>query len=215
MQTITLNDGNKMPILGYGVFQIDPKETQRCVEDALNVGYRLIDTAAIYGNEEAVGAAIKASGVARNELFITTKLCSTIEIDGIGSLIGAQCDDMRDTIKECSFNHIACAIDISFDAFKGVVLCYGDMLKCCSMDADIYTIQSLFQPLFIPHIPDKISHTRGIKTLCHLILLKLIAAIDDEFFGFVAFEDGLDKLFPKAASAASDEDTFIIKHDLP
>ena len=74
MQTITLNDGNKMPILGYGVFQIDPKETQRCVEDALNVGYRLIDTAAIYGNEEAVGAAIKASGVARNELFITTKL---------------------------------------------------------------------------------------------------------------------------------------------
>ena len=74
MQTITLNDGNKMPILGYGVFQINPKETQRCVEDALNVGYRLIDTAAIYGNEEAVGAAIKASGVARNELFITTKL---------------------------------------------------------------------------------------------------------------------------------------------
>ncbi|PZT48145.1 2,5-diketo-D-gluconic acid reductase [Helicobacter valdiviensis] len=74
MQTIALNDGNKMPILGYGVFQIDPKETQKCVEDALSVGYRLIDTAAIYGNESAVGAAIKASGVARNELFITTKL---------------------------------------------------------------------------------------------------------------------------------------------
>lgn len=74
MQTITLNDGNKMPILGYGVFQIDPKITQKCVEDALSVGYRLIDTAAIYGNEEAVGAAIKASGIARNELFITTKL---------------------------------------------------------------------------------------------------------------------------------------------
>ena len=50
MQTITLNNGVKMPILGYGVFQIDPKETQKCVEDALEVGYRLIDTAAAYRN---------------------------------------------------------------------------------------------------------------------------------------------------------------------
>lgn len=74
MQTITLNNGVKMPILGYGVFQIDPKETQKCVEDALEVGYRLIDTAAAYRNEEAVGAAIKSSGIKREELFITTKL---------------------------------------------------------------------------------------------------------------------------------------------
>lgn len=74
MQTITLNNGVKMPILGYGVFQIEPKDTQRCVEDALEVGYRLIDTAAAYRNEEGVGAALKASGLKREEFFITTKL---------------------------------------------------------------------------------------------------------------------------------------------
>lgn len=74
MKTISLNDANKMPILGYGVFQIEAKQTQKCVEDALSVGYRLIDTAAIYENEEGVGAAIKASNIKRNELFITTKL---------------------------------------------------------------------------------------------------------------------------------------------
>ena len=74
MQTITLNNGVKMPILGYGVFQIQAKDTQRCVEDALEVGYRLIDTAAAYRNEEGVGAALKASGLKREELFITTKL---------------------------------------------------------------------------------------------------------------------------------------------
>ena len=77
MQTITLNNGVKMPILGYGVYQIDKKECQRCVEDALSVGYRSIDTAASYFNEEAVGAAIKASGIKREELFITTKLWIT------------------------------------------------------------------------------------------------------------------------------------------
>ncbi|TLD82529.1 aldo/keto reductase [Helicobacter trogontum] len=74
METIKLNDGNTMPILGYGVFQIDKNQTQKCVEDALSVGYRLIDTAAIYDNEEGVGTAIKASGIKREELFITTKL---------------------------------------------------------------------------------------------------------------------------------------------
>ncbi len=74
MQTITLNDGNKMPIIGYGVFQIDKNQTQKCVEDALSVGYRLIDTAAIYDNEEGVGAAIKSSGIRREEIFVTTKL---------------------------------------------------------------------------------------------------------------------------------------------
>ena len=77
MQIITLNNGVKMPILGYGVYQIDKKECQRCVEDALSVGYRSIDTAAAYFNEEAVGAAIKASGIKREELFITTKLWIT------------------------------------------------------------------------------------------------------------------------------------------
>ena len=75
MQTVTLNNGVQMPILGFGVFQIpDAAECERVVSDALEIGYRLIDTAAAYGNEEAVGRAIKSSGVPRNELFVTTKL---------------------------------------------------------------------------------------------------------------------------------------------
>ncbi|WP_276882791.1 aldo/keto reductase [Campylobacter cuniculorum] len=75
MRTITLNNGVKMPVLGLGLLNIrDLKECQRVVEDALEVGYRLIDTAQAYANEEAVGAAIKASGIKREELFITTKL---------------------------------------------------------------------------------------------------------------------------------------------
>ncbi|WP_410210826.1 aldo/keto reductase [Aquirhabdus sp.] len=75
MQYVTLNNGIIMPILGYGVFQIpDPKECERCVIDAIETGYRLIDTAASYLNEESVGKGIKASGIAREELFVTTKL---------------------------------------------------------------------------------------------------------------------------------------------
>ena len=74
MQTVTLNNGIEMPILGFGVFQVGADETQKAVESALSAGYRLLDTAAAYGNEDAVGAAIKASGIARDELFITTKL---------------------------------------------------------------------------------------------------------------------------------------------
>jgi 2,5-diketo-D-gluconate reductase A len=74
MKSVTLNNGVQMPILGYGVFQIAPDETEQCVLDALDVGYRLIDTAASYQNEEAVGRAIKRSGVPREELFISTKL---------------------------------------------------------------------------------------------------------------------------------------------
>ncbi len=75
MQTVILNNQIKMPILGFGVFQIaDAGECERSVVDAIQVGYRSIDTAASYGNEEAVGRAIKRSGVARDDLFITTKL---------------------------------------------------------------------------------------------------------------------------------------------
>mgnify|MGYP000287891325 FL=1 len=74
MEFVTLNNGIKMPKLGYGVYQTDPADTERAVSDALEVGYRLIDTAAIYGNEEGVGAAIRQSGIAREDLFITTKL---------------------------------------------------------------------------------------------------------------------------------------------
>ncbi len=75
MQKIILNNGIEMPIIGYGVFQIpDQKECERCVIDAIQTGYRLIDTAASYMNESAVGNGIKNSGIAREELFITTKL---------------------------------------------------------------------------------------------------------------------------------------------
>jgi 2,5-diketo-D-gluconate reductase A len=72
--TITLNDGSTIPQLGFGVFKVDPDETERIVSDALEVGYRHIDTAAIYGNEIGVGRAIAASGIPREELFVTTKL---------------------------------------------------------------------------------------------------------------------------------------------
>jgi len=75
MQTIKLNNGVEIPILGFGVFQIaDPAECERSVVDAIEVGYSHIDTAASYMNEEAVGRGIKQSGVAREKLFITTKL---------------------------------------------------------------------------------------------------------------------------------------------
>jgi 2,5-diketo-D-gluconate reductase A len=74
MQTVTLNNGVEMPILGFGVYQIPPEQTEQAVTDALAAGYRLLDTAAAYGNEEAVGRAIKTSGIPRDELFVTTKL---------------------------------------------------------------------------------------------------------------------------------------------
>ncbi|MFI6649411.1 aldo/keto reductase [Streptomyces sp. NPDC050529] len=74
MQTVTLNNGVEMPILGYGVYQIPPDRTEQAVADALTAGYRLLDTAAAYGNEEAVGRAIRNSGILREELFVTTKL---------------------------------------------------------------------------------------------------------------------------------------------
>jgi len=74
MQTVTLNNGVTMPIVGFGVFQIPPEQTEQAVTDALAAGYRHLDTAASYGNEEAVGRAIKTSGIPRDELFVTTKL---------------------------------------------------------------------------------------------------------------------------------------------
>lgn len=74
MEYVTLANGVKMPMLGYGVFQVSNEETARCVGDALSVGYRLIDTAQVYGNEKGVGAAIAKSDVPREELFITSKV---------------------------------------------------------------------------------------------------------------------------------------------
>lgn len=75
METVTLNNGVEMPILGFGVFQItDPIECEKSVLNALDTGYRLIDTAASYQNEEAVGKAIRKSGIPREQIFLTTKL---------------------------------------------------------------------------------------------------------------------------------------------
>lgn len=74
MEYVTLNNGVKMPKLGYGVYQTPPADTERCVLDAISVGYRSIDTAQAYGNEEGVGNAIVKSGLPREELFITTKV---------------------------------------------------------------------------------------------------------------------------------------------
>ena len=75
MDTITLNNGVKMPVAGFGVFQIqDQAQCERCVVDAVHAGYRLIDTAAVYGNEAAVGRAVHRCGVLREELFLTSKL---------------------------------------------------------------------------------------------------------------------------------------------
>ena len=71
---IKLSNGVEMPLLGYGVFQVNPQECERCVTDALSVGYRLIDTAQAYANEEGVGEAVKKSGIKRNELFLVTKV---------------------------------------------------------------------------------------------------------------------------------------------
>ncbi|WP_169777098.1 aldo/keto reductase [Campylobacter mucosalis] len=74
MKTINLSDKTKMPLLGFGVYQIENSECQRCVSDALEVGYRLIDTARAYANEKAVGEAVSKSGIKRDEIFITSKL---------------------------------------------------------------------------------------------------------------------------------------------
>ena len=74
MEYVKLNNGIEMPILGYGVYQVTPEECERCVSDAISVGYRLIDTAQAYGNEEGVGNAIRKSSIPRKDLFITTKV---------------------------------------------------------------------------------------------------------------------------------------------
>ena len=74
MQTVKLSNGVEMPILGYGVYQVTPEECERCVSDALSVGYRMIDTAQAYYNEEGVGNAVKKSGIPREELFLVTKV---------------------------------------------------------------------------------------------------------------------------------------------
>jgi 2,5-diketo-D-gluconate reductase A len=72
--SLDLNDGNTIPQLGFGVFQIEPKDTAKAVSEALEIGYRHIDTAEMYGNEKGVGEALRSSGLARSEVFVTSKL---------------------------------------------------------------------------------------------------------------------------------------------
>lgn len=74
METVKLSNGVEMPIVGYGVYQVDPTECERCVSDALKVGYRMIDTAQAYYNEEGVGAAIAKSGIPRKDIFLVSKV---------------------------------------------------------------------------------------------------------------------------------------------
>ncbi|QIN83221.1 aldo/keto reductase [Rubrobacter tropicus] len=80
--TITLNDGNTIPQLGFGVFQIEPKDTARAVGEALDIGYRHIDTAEMYGNEKEVGEAVRASGLDRGDVFVTSKLNNSFHEPG-------------------------------------------------------------------------------------------------------------------------------------
>lgn len=99
MEEITLNNGVKMPQMGYGVYQIPAAITEQCVSDALNIGYRSIDTAQCYDNERAVGAAIRKSGLRRNEVFITTKLW------GCRDYKGAQLS-INESLKQLNWDYI-------------------------------------------------------------------------------------------------------------
>jgi 2,5-diketo-D-gluconate reductase A len=98
--TIELNDGNEIPQLGFGVFQVPPAETAEAVAHALEAGYRHIDTAEMYGNERGVGEAIRASGIARDEVFVTSKLNNGFH----------RPDDARAafgrTLEELGFDHV-------------------------------------------------------------------------------------------------------------
>jgi 2,5-diketo-D-gluconate reductase A len=98
MDSITLNDGTTIPQLGFGVFKVDPAETERIVSEALEVGYRHIDTAAIYGNEDGVGRAIAASGIPRDELYITTKLWNDRQTDAPVAL--------RESLDKLGLDHV-------------------------------------------------------------------------------------------------------------
>ncbi len=110
MEYVRLNNGIKMPKLGFGVFQIrDAAQCEQAVRDAIDVGYRLIDTAASYGNEEAVGKAIKSCGVAKEDLFITTKLwISDTSYEGAKKAFQKSLDRLADLI---AFNKVAPAVN--------------------------------------------------------------------------------------------------------
>ena len=104
MEYRTLANGVKMPMLGYGVFQIDDATTERCVTDALSVGYRLFDTAQAYGNERGVGAAIKKSGVPRDEIFLVDK----VWVSNYGD--GKTLDSVKASLELLGMDYIDCML---------------------------------------------------------------------------------------------------------
>ena len=122
MEFVTLNNGAEMPILGYGTYQTPPRITQRCVEDALSVGYRSIDTAQCYGNEREVGLACRSAGISRSELFITTKLWG--------------CHSYQDTLR---------SIDASL---KRLDLDYIDLLLIHEPTGDVHEIYRAMETVY-------------------------------------------------------------------
>ena len=130
MEYVTLNNGVKMPKLGYGVYQVDPAECERCVLDAISVGYRSIDTAQAYCNEEGVGSAIKKSGVPRDELFVTTKIwISNGGYDKAASSI-------NESLKKLQSNYIdLMLIHQPFNDYYGTYRAMEDALKAGKLRA--------------------------------------------------------------------------------
>jgi len=120
--TVALSDGRTMPQLGFGVFQVPDAETTAAVAVALAAGYRSIDTAAVYGNERGVGRALAESGLARDELFVTTKLW----IDGLGR--AAAREGLEESLEKLGLDHVdlylihwpAPATDAYLDAWQGL-----------------------------------------------------------------------------------------------
>ncbi len=110
METIKLSNGLEMPLLGYGVFKVAPQECEQCVSDALNVGYRLIDTAQAYFNEEGVGNAISKSGIPRQDIFLVTKVwISNAGEERAAASIDESLRKLKTTISTCylSIRHTA------------------------------------------------------------------------------------------------------------
>lgn len=114
MNKVTLNNSVEMPQMGYGVYQISPAECERCVSDALKVGYRMIDTAQAYHNEEGVGNAVQKSGIDRKEIFLVSK----VWISNYGyekakrSVVHTSHDNKANPLREfsCEAFHIRCPL---------------------------------------------------------------------------------------------------------